>query len=176
MLDGNDVQVILLADIEILDADAHHALSRGNLLDLHLVVQEDEIQEVVGDEALSETQSHITLRVDDLRAELGQNGSLILADGLGDDMRHAQADDVQGGQDAGIDPLPDADDRCVAVLDTHLCQGLLRQVLSHKGVLRILAELPHLILIAVHDDDVLSGFRQTDGQGGSETAKADDAE
>ena len=91
-------------------------------------------------------------------------------------MGHAQADDVQGGQDAGIDPLAYADDGCVAVLDTHLCQGLLRQVLGHKGVLRILAELPHLILIAVHDDDVLSGFRQADGQGGSKAAKADDAE
>ena len=134
MLDGNDVQVILPADIEILDTDACHARPYGDLLDLYLVIQEDKIQEIVGDEALPETNRQIMHGKHNIGAYFLQHGSLLLADSLCIDMRYAQAYYIQGSQDAGINNLANADNDSITILYADLRQRFIGQIICYDGI------------------------------------------
>ena len=176
MLDGDDIQTIFFTDIDFPDGFAHKGAADRNLLDLDVVVQEDEVQKVAGDEALAQAGGHVAFRIDHFGADFLQDGALVLAGGFGDDAGDAEGDHVQGGQDAGVDFTADADHDSIAVLDADLGEGLFGEVVAYKGVFGVLPHGLDLFFVLIDDDDFLSGFRQGDGQCGAEAAQADDSE
>ena len=79
VLNGNDIQTVLFTDSVFLNGLSHKPAGNHDLADLHAVIQRNIIQEISGNQPFPQTDRHIALRIDDLRAQLLQHGSLLLA-------------------------------------------------------------------------------------------------
>lgn len=80
---------------------------------------------------------------------------------------------MQRREDRGIHLLADADDHHIAVLDAGLRQRFFVEALDDVRIFRVLADLPHLFLILIQNEQVGVCLRELHRERIPETAEAD---